>query len=259
MFKVTMSEDKDFKKQRKVGKAAVLPTAPAYTWGKARQRIKDDPGPGPGEYSVEDCSFHRKGKGFGSGTRYKPSSDEVPGPGNYGIPRDPYLKSHPMYTFRGVTPTDPKAKIPGPGTYDSIAADKVSIRPSTASYSMPLKLEDPAMKEIRPGPQTYRPDLCRLSLDSKPAVSLKFRHNGIGKFAKDPGPGPLGYMDKVFLREVYSPGNSTQKGFTFGMKTKYRTTADITPGPIYKIGVTTLGISASVPMTDHQLNQIAIL
>ncbi|GAX74665.1 hypothetical protein CEUSTIGMA_g2113.t1 [Chlamydomonas eustigma] len=254
-----MSDEVDFKKHRRLGKASVLPSAPAYTWGKARQRVKDDPGPGPGEYSVEDYSFNKKGKGFGSGIRHKPPTDEVPGPGNYGIPRDPNLRSHPMYTFRGVTPKDSKAKIPGPGTYNPISADKLSIRASTPSYSLALKLEDPAMKEQRPGPQTYRPDLCRLSLERKPPVSLKFRHECVEGFPKDPGPGPLEYMDKVYLREVHSPGNATRKGFTFGVKTKYKTTADITPGPIYKIGVTTLGIAASVPMTDNQLNKIAIL
>jgi hypothetical protein len=55
------------------------------------------------------------------------------------------------------------------------------------------------------------------------------------------------------------PSHVSLKGFTFGMKTKYKTTADMTPGPIYKIGVTTLGIAAAVPMTDRQLNQIAVL
>ncbi len=30
----------DYKKQRKLGKAAVLPTAPAWTWGKSRERVR---------------------------------------------------------------------------------------------------------------------------------------------------------------------------------------------------------------------------
>ena len=95
-----------YKKSRKKGYAAVLKTAPAYTWGKAHERVKgrltqssapkdkpsgmsrltymaalllaDDPGPGPGEYDPVGDKYN-KGIGFGSSTRYKIGGDEVPG------------------------------------------------------------------------------------------------------------------------------------------------------------------------------------
>ena len=94
-----------YKKSRKKGYAAVLKTAPAYTWGKAHERVKgrlrshprpminrvacrpphmaalllaDDPGPGPGEYDPVGDKYN-KGLGFGSSTRYKIGGDEVPG------------------------------------------------------------------------------------------------------------------------------------------------------------------------------------
>ncbi len=89
-----------YKKSRKKGYAAVLKSAPAYTWGKAHERLKgkyatmtlsswqmstdipfviaDDPGPGPGEYNPPGDKYD-KGIGFGSSSRYKSGSDGTPG------------------------------------------------------------------------------------------------------------------------------------------------------------------------------------
>ena len=50
-----------------------------------------------------------------------------------------------------------------------------------------------------------------------------------------------------------------RQGYSFGLKTKIKTTSDETPGPIYSIGCTTLGIAAAVPLTDAQINLVAVL
>jgi hypothetical protein len=37
-----MSQEIDVKNHRRIGKASILPYAPAYTWGRAQQRIKGE-------------------------------------------------------------------------------------------------------------------------------------------------------------------------------------------------------------------------
>ena len=49
-------------------------------------------------------------------------------PGEYGVPRNPMSRSYPAFTFRGVTPKDAKAKLPGPGAYEAINPDCLSMR-----------------------------------------------------------------------------------------------------------------------------------
>ena len=85
---------------------------------------------------------------------------------------------------------------------------------------------------------------------------MKFRHERV---PIDPGPGPGAYSDRDFIRSVYLPCSATKKGYSFGLKTKIKTTSDETPGPIYAIGCTTLGIAAAEPMTDEQIARVAVL
>jgi len=47
-----------------------------------------------------------------------------------------------------------------------------------------------------------------VTLDRKPAVSMKFRHERV---AIDPGPGPGAYSDREFIRSVYLPCSATKK------------------------------------------------
>ena len=173
-----------YKKSRKKGYAAVLKTAPAYTWGKASERLKGEEArdvcastgthltlacphraqtiqvQAPGNITQRGTSTIRGlASGAAQGTRAERT--ELPGeshirshvephagcqgcawgqgrhndnpmsccrPGEYGIPRDPNMRQYPAFTFRGVTPKDAKAKLPGPGAYEPINPDMLSMR-----------------------------------------------------------------------------------------------------------------------------------
>ena len=65
---------------------------------------------------------------------------------------------------------DTKAKLPGPGAYEAWRGDTV-IRTSAPAFSLSLKNPEPGSKDRKPGPNEYL-----LKLDSKPGVSIKFRH-----------------------------------------------------------------------------------
>lgn len=64
---------------------------------------------------------------------------------------------------------------------------------------------------FRPGPAEYN-----LPTDSKPGVTLKFRHERTGK---DTGPSPLDYADKDF-RKIYMSGYTRKVGLDARFATK---------------------------------------
>mmetsp|Transcript_9241 Transcript_9241/g.19760 ORF Transcript_9241/g.19760 Transcript_9241/m.19760 type:complete len:457 (-) Transcript_9241:679-2049(-) len=223
-----------------------------------RDPNRDNGVPGPGNYLHSPLLDHSAGHGIKSHNRSAPAytfpgkpyymrDPATPGPGEYGLPNDPMRKSSAAFTFHGVNAKDPKAKLPGPGAYEPGAA-KDSVRTSAPAYSIAFKPDDPALKEKRPGPNEYT-----LPTESKPGVSIKFRHSFS---SADPGPGPLEYADKDF-RKIYCPGGS-KKGFSFGLKPRPKM-RDPVPGPIYQIGCTTLGIAAAQPMTQTEMQQVAVL
>lgn len=223
----------------------------------ARSAGNDNGVPGAGTYMPHRPVFNQEG-GHGvrsdqrsapsytiAGRKYIPGYGESPGPLDYGRPKDSMSRSYPAFSFRGVTAKDTRRKDPGPGAYDAWRGDSV-VRASAPAFSLALKNEALVAGDGTPGPNEYYPQL-----DTKPGVSLKFRHEHDGK---DPGPGPGSYSH---LQTIYCPG-SGRKGFSFGVKPKSRT-ADTVPGPIYETGCTTLGIAAAIPMTRKEMNQIAVL
>ena len=48
------------------------------------------------------------------------------------------------------------------------------------------------------------------------------------------------------------------QGFSFGVKPRPKL-LDQTPGPIYQVGCTTLGIAAAERLADKEMNRIAVL
>ncbi len=129
------------------------------------------------------------------------------------MPKNPMSKSYPSFTFRGVKPIDFKHFVPGPGAYDSTMPTRLSMRAVSApSISIAFKPDDPALKERKPGPQAYTlPKETRGKPSGKPATTMKFRHEGNGYTHKDPGPGPMEYMDRIYLKQIYCPGSVTTK------------------------------------------------
>ena len=50
-----------------------------------------------------------------------------------------------------------------------------------------------------------------------------------------------------------------KKGFTFGVSRQDQSLTHSSPGPIYKIGCTTLGVAAAEPMVQKEIDRIAVL
>ena len=83
-------------------------------------------------------------------------------PGEYGIPRDPNSRQYPAFTFRGVTPKDAKAKLPGPGAYEPVKPDALSMRARFVHSLLQTSILDPdCPPHIRSAPKisiAFRPD-----------------------------------------------------------------------------------------------------
>lgn len=89
------------------------------------------------------------------------------------------------------------------------AYDNTQLQPPSAvCVLLPPSLLPSA---FRPGPAEYN-----LPTDSKPGVTLKFRHERTGK---DTGPSPLDYADKDF-RKIYMSGYTRKVGLDARFATK---------------------------------------
>ncbi|KAG1667463.1 hypothetical protein FOA52_012218 [Chlamydomonas sp. UWO 241] len=219
------------KRSRKVGKAATLPQAPAFSWGKSPQRPSSDPdkNPGPGEYQPLDAGLSR-GAGFGSSLRPSMVDNVNPSPLDYKLGTKT-LKSAPAYTFRTkAVPEHLKSKTPGPGAYEPRVFAS-STKPRAPAISLQFRNAPAPDAEKVPAPSAYDP---KYQPKDAHAASMKYRHD---MAPTDPGPGPLEYSDRVFR---YTP--STQ-GRTFGTSRDDRRLSSTTPGPIYQPDITSVRAS----------------
>lgn len=123
------------------------------------------------------------------------------------------------------------------------------MRASAPSISVAFKPDDPAAREQKPGPNEYSP---KHPLDAKTGVSIKSR-KGWEANTKDTGPSPAEYD----LVKIYCPPGS-RKGVTMGHRPKARS-VESSPGPIYEVGCSTLGVAAAQPVTAAELRQVAVL
>lgn len=214
----------EYKKSRKVGYAATLKSAPAYSFPKKTERRKDDPGPGPGAYEPS-ISFQRpRGAGFGTSIRNSFSGNSglsTPSPIDYNPTTRASLKSAPAYTFGGKEKgTGGRSKTPGPGTYNP---DKYqdTVKPSMPALSIAFRPNDPTASEKKPAPNEYTLPSQQFNCQG-PAASIKFRHEISGK---DPGPGPGEYA-------VTSEGPAgAPEGKSFGVSRPGTTATNGVPGP----------------------------
>ena len=97
----------------------------------------------------------------------------------------------------------PSSSGTGTTTCDALGSKNHAVRGVMTDEHLLDHRAPPLLHLCRPGPQSYH-----VQLDSKPAVSLKFRHERV---PIDPGPGPGQYSDKDFIRSIYLPSSATKK------------------------------------------------
>lgn len=69
-------------------------------------------------------------------------------PLDYGVPKDPRLRSAPAFTFHGTNIKEDPDRVPGPGAY-AWGKSHAATRASAPQFSLGLKCEDPAMRDRR--------------------------------------------------------------------------------------------------------------
>mmetsp|Transcript_11635 Transcript_11635/g.31718 ORF Transcript_11635/g.31718 Transcript_11635/m.31718 type:complete len:481 (+) Transcript_11635:288-1730(+) len=204
---------------RKVGMAALLKTAPAYTFGGRYKQIQGEGTPGPGAYAPFG-SYETKGAGFGTSARLSRQADVTPSPLDYAPSVAPVRPSASAYSFRSKNAGKQRPEsTPGPGAYDA-GASKDKQRPSNPPVTMGPKLKPPSDADKKPGPDAYSPIF---SPKEPHSASIKFRHTARSyEFA---GPGPGAYEA--------DPSPSKTRGPTMGGKRAHASGQDDSPGPVY--------------------------
>eukprot|EP00197_Chlamydomonas_leiostraca_P011511 CAMPEP_0202871732 /NCGR_PEP_ID=MMETSP1391-20130828/19510_1 /ASSEMBLY_ACC=CAM_ASM_000867 /TAXON_ID=1034604 /ORGANISM="Chlamydomonas leiostraca, Strain SAG 11-49" /LENGTH=470 /DNA_ID=CAMNT_0049552615 /DNA_START=1 /DNA_END=1413 /DNA_ORIENTATION=- len=212
----------DYKISRKVGYAATLKTAPAFSFGTKRERRIDDPGPGPGQYGPS-LSFANPGIGFGSSTRYQNPGTQTPSPLDYKPDAAKVLRASASFTFGGKQkPEHLKSKTPGPGQYEP-GPGKDSTRPGRPAYTIANRWADDRSKDRKPGPNEYNPDY---RVKENPGVSIKFKHEPLNTGGDSPGPGQYD-VDRA---------HRSPPGKTFGTSRTFGHLETDSPGPVYDQG-----------------------
>ncbi|KAK9823615.1 hypothetical protein WJX72_004241 [[Myrmecia] bisecta] len=159
----------------KKGKAAVLRTAPAWTFGARQDKLlTGETGPGPGEFKVDSkaASLRSPAYDFGGG-RDTSIRYQTPGPSEYDPPSWGVGSSKPAYsiTFK-PPPPNRKESTPGPGTYNVTLSQKAGTALRPPAFTFGTRWRPEKMSERRPGPNEYLVSPPNTS----PKVSLKFRH-----------------------------------------------------------------------------------
>ncbi|MEW5312997.1 MAG: hypothetical protein WDW38_004593 [Sanguina aurantia] len=210
----------DYKVNRRLGKAATLPTAPAWTMLGRHDRMNYDPGPGPGQYGF-GSSPHCRGGGFGSSHRDGLPHETTPSPMDYQPDIRQTNRHSPAYSLGASRPTgSQRGAPPGPGTYDSARSCPLT-RPSPPCFSLLAKWSPDSSSHRTPGPTDY--SLQFGGRKSPHGASLKFRHESAAGTTNCLVPGPGAY-------EVV-PRRSSSAGKSFGGSRCYPHRDASTPGP----------------------------
>eukprot|EP00879_Flechtneria_rotunda_P015192 GHRR01015881.1.p1 GENE.GHRR01015881.1~~GHRR01015881.1.p1 ORF type:complete len:253 (+),score=81.80 GHRR01015881.1:191-949(+) len=213
------------------GAAAVLSTAPAYTFGHSSnaQSTTCDTGPGPGAYQpkLASSNFQRaKGVGFGTSGRVASYSNKNPAPGEYNPCTTATHKRSLTASIQGKESYDPlRPQQPGPGQYAEVPAG--ITHPAPAALSISQRLEGNKEAERRPAPGEYNPDY-----QAKAPVAVTIKHKR-GAAATDragsghavPGPGTYRPQD-VNITNHRSPAHTMG-----GSRLSPSSNADKLPGP----------------------------
>eukprot|EP00892_Ulva_mutabilis_P011590 jgi/Ulvmu1/8803/UM048_0058.1 len=216
------------------GKAVTIPSSPAFSFAmshRPKPASRDVPGPGTynvhgdaqaaldskGQRTVKRAQIDQRGNvltkqgmhphgGMRSAPAYsiasKPFSSamltKTPGPGEYNDHKCLTGPKAPAYTFTGAEPSDPNAKLPGPGKYKWAQAD-AKIRPHSPAVTMKFRRSMPEDKTRRPAPNEYNPrDPLQIYKGEYTKVTIKLRRKPkMIEILPEPGPGE------------YSPGDAT--------------------------------------------------
>ncbi|KAJ9530229.1 hypothetical protein QJQ45_023503 [Haematococcus lacustris] len=208
----------DFLVNRRVGYAATLKTAPAYSFGGRYGPACDDTGPGPGQYSASEPW---------SPTTASKNSTRHCSPNRHSTSA-PDSCSHPLSSQRGTSPMalPPEGHRPGGYLHRPVAEHLaghgvVSQERSPPAYTMPCKVYPPK-PDATPGPLDYLPrDSMRRSA---PAFSL---HGANLVLPRNISPGPGHYSS----HDVFKTLKPACVAYSMGAKAQGPSRFEKRPGP----------------------------